>query len=71
MPKHAHDRTRPIKDKQKRLVAFCRMKKDLIRRAMELSQMCDIKVLVVVQDEKKQRMSHYSSSKGFSLMQAH
>ena len=64
-------RSKPIQDKQKKLVAFCRMKKDLVKRAMELSQMCENKVLLVIFDEEKERMTYYKSSDEFSLMAAH
>ena len=40
MPRPTIDKTKPIKDRQKKQVAFCRMKKDIIKRGMELSQMC-------------------------------
>ena len=47
------------------------MKKELLKKAMELSQMCMSNVLVVVYDEKKHKMSYYSSEDEFSLMSAH
>jgi len=71
MPKFAHSRSQPIKDKQKRQVAYCRLKKELIKRAMEFSQMCANQVLVVVYDEERERMVYYSSETDFTLMAAH
>ena len=51
MPRKLRDRVTPIPDEKKRKVAFCRMKKELLKRSMELSQMCDLQVLLVVFDE--------------------
>ena len=51
MPKVSVDRSKAITDSKKRQVAFCRQKKDLVKKAMELSQMCGSKVLLVVLDE--------------------
>ena len=71
MPKLTYDRTKPINDLHKRQVVFCRQKKDLIKRSMELSQMCECKVLLVVFDPEKTQMSYFSSQKDFTLMAAH
>ena len=37
MPKISVDRSLAIKDSKKRQIAFCRQKKELVKKAMELS----------------------------------
>jgi hypothetical protein len=37
MPRKVHERNHVIEDERKRKVAFCRMKKDVLKRVMELS----------------------------------
>ena len=71
MPRKLLNRVSPIPDVQKRKVAFCRMKKDLLKRSMELSQMCDMQVLLVVYDEQKSRMTLYQSQEEFDLTRVH
>ena len=48
-----------IKDKQRRLVTFCRKKKELVKRAIELSKLCGQKIMLVVYDQQKMRMTKY------------
>jgi len=53
------------------MVTYCRKRKDLIKRAMELSMMCSSDVLVVISEPKKKKMTYYSSTPSFNLMSAH
>ena len=53
MPKRARNPSKAIRDRERKKVTFCKKKKDLIKRAMELSMMCEAKILLVVFDKKK------------------
>jgi len=50
---------KPILDKQKRQIAFCKKKKDIIQRLMDLSISCRQLVHLVIYDDKKHRMTTY------------
>ena len=71
MPRQTANPTELIKDRDKRVVAFCRLKKELLRRAMELSQTCANEILMVIYDDTQHKMTYFSSKKEFSLKSAH
>jgi hypothetical protein len=41
MPRKKLDRSVAITDSKKKQIAFCRQKKELIKKAIELSMMCE------------------------------
>lgn len=57
-----------IKNKIDRNVTFCKRKKGLIKKAMELSVMCDQDVALFIFDKEKNKFIAYNSSKEFSLL---
>ena len=55
-----------IKDKNQRNVAFCKRKRGLIKKAMELSKLCDQRIFLAIFDYEKQKLVQYNSSSQFS-----
>jgi len=50
-----------------RRVTYCRKKKDLIKRAMQLSLMCGQQIRLVIYDNKKKRMTEFQSHEDFNF----
>lgn len=55
-----------IQDNNNRNIAFCKRKRGLIKKAMEISKLCGTEVFLVVLDSQKQRLLKYSSCDEFS-----
>lgn len=49
-------------------VTYCKRKKGLLKKAIELSTLCDLKMFVYVYDPKQQRVIHYASDANFDLV---
>ena len=71
MPRLIKNKTQLIRDRAKRIVTFSRLKKDLIKKAIEITSMCQQKAVVVLYDDKKHKMVYYSSTSEFTLAEAH
>jgi transcription factor RLM1 len=54
-----------IKDKIKRYVTFCKRKKGLIKKAMELSLLCGQQMAVYIYDPDKRKFLSYNSTLEF------
>ena len=59
----------PIENKALKNVTYCKRKRGLIKKAMELSMLCDQQISLVVFDQKKNKIVSYTS-KGFSHFDA-
>jgi hypothetical protein len=55
-----------IENKNSRNVTYCKRKRGLIKKAIELSKLCDQYVYLVVFDVEKQRLIEYNSSADFN-----
>ena len=53
-----------------RRVMFCKRKKGLIKKMIELSILCDLKIFALIQDESSCKTIHFSSHKDFDFVQA-
>ncbi len=71
MPKRKIDRTIPLQDKKRKRIVFCRQKKDLLKKCVELSKMCEQKVLLVVFDPVTEKMTYFQSHEEFNMAAAH
>ena len=60
----------PLTDKKLKNVTYCKRKRGLVKKAMELASLCQQDICVVIYDQKKNKMVHFSSE-GFSLKKAY
>eukprot|EP00356_Strombidium_inclinatum_P002598 CAMPEP_0170478602 /NCGR_PEP_ID=MMETSP0208-20121228/70_1 /TAXON_ID=197538 /ORGANISM="Strombidium inclinatum, Strain S3" /LENGTH=78 /DNA_ID=CAMNT_0010750891 /DNA_START=8 /DNA_END=244 /DNA_ORIENTATION=+ len=70
MPRHNIDKTAPVQDLKKRTITFCKRKKELLIRAIELSNMCCVDVMLVVNNPETHRLSYFTSSPEFTMKAA-
>ena len=54
-----------IMDKNSRNVTYCKRKRGLVKKAIELSKLCNQYVYMVIFDKDKQRMIEYNSNLDF------
>ena len=54
-----------IMDKNSRNVTYCKRKRGLVKKAIELSKLCNQYIYMVVFDKEKQRMIEYNSNLDF------
>ena len=59
-----------IKDKNSRNVTYCKRKRGLIKKAIELSMLCDQSIYLAIFDKEKQRFIQYYSSDSFNVRSA-
>mmetsp|Transcript_8447 Transcript_8447/g.12891 ORF Transcript_8447/g.12891 Transcript_8447/m.12891 type:complete len:82 (-) Transcript_8447:586-831(-) len=71
MGKNKIDRTQLIESSTNRKVTFCKRKKDLLRKAIELSQMCGRQISLIIHDPETDKVISYSSCEEFTLAKAH
>ena len=70
MGKRKIDKSKKIENKNQRSVAFCKRKRGFLKKAIELSRLCDQKIFMVMYDPDKDRVIQYSSEQGFSFQSA-
>lgn len=56
MGKKKLDSISKIKDKNSRNVTYCKRKRGLIKKAIELSKLCDQYIYLAIFDKEKQRL---------------
>ena len=56
-----------IADKNSRNVTYCKRKRGLIKKAIELSKLCEQYVYMVIFDKENQTVTEYRSSMNFDL----
>ena len=69
MGKRRHDKIERIENKDRRKVTFCKRKKGLLKKSIELSLLCDVSVVVLIYDEKKKRCVHFGSHPQLNILQ--
>ena len=55
-----------IEDKNALAVTYCKRKRGLIKKGIELAQLCDQFVYIVVFDKEKQRLVEFCSTSDFN-----
>ena len=70
MGKNKIDLTARIDNETKRGKTFFKRKRHFIRKGMELSNLCDQKILAFIYDEERNRLVYYASDLSFNLEKA-
>jgi hypothetical protein len=56
-----------ITQKRKREVAYCKRKRLLLKKLIEISTLCDLDIFLVVLDRSKQKILEYRNDLDFSV----
>ena len=59
--------TRLVNDNARK-VTLCKRKKGVIKKMIELSVLCDLKIFMLIQDETNDRVTHFLSHKNFDFV---
>ena len=70
MGKKRIERIQRIDNHSQRKVTLCKRKKGLIKKIIELSVLCDLKIFMLIQDQFNQRSTHFLSHKDFDILKA-
>jgi len=71
MGKKKIDKLSLIDNKMQRNVAFCKRKRGFLKKAIELSCLCDQRILIVIYDEERSRVVQFSSEDEFQIEAAY
>lgn len=63
------DKIKKIANSSHRKVTYCKRKKGLLKKAMELSMLCDLKTFVLIYDQNQRRVVHYASDPHQDLLE--
>lgn len=63
------DKIRKIENLSHRKVTYCKRKKGLLKKAIELSLLCDLKMFVFIYDKNQRRVIHYASDASQDLLE--
>ena len=66
MPRNKNFELKQIENETNRYVTFCKRKRGLLKKAIELSKLCDQHIYIAIFDEKKQRLVELQSSEDFT-----
>ena len=61
MGKRRLEKIEMIQNNNHRKVTYCKRKKGLLKKSIELSLLCDVSVFVLIYDKKQKRCVHYAS----------
>ena len=67
MTKQKREQYEIIMNKEKRNVAYCKRKKGVVKKAIELSKLCNLDILIVMFDKEKQKLYEFRSEKKFDI----
>ena len=56
-----------IYDKEKRNITYCKRKKGVIKKAIQLSKLCELDIFMVIFDRQKQKLFEYRSENDFDV----
>ena len=71
MGKKKIDKLKLIESKTQRNVAFCKRKRGFLKKAIELSCLCDQKILIIIYDQERGRVVQFSSEDDFQIGEAY
>ena len=61
------DSIQKIDNEKQRAVTFCKRKRGLIKKAIELSQLCGLRIFLSILDNDKQKIVEYQSHADFDV----
>ena len=67
MGRNKIDKLKLIEDRLQRTVTFCKRRKGLLKKAIELSSLCQSKIFIVIHDEERERTIQFSSDEAYTL----
>lgn len=59
--------TRMPNDNQRK-VTLCKRKKGILKKMIELSVLCDLKIFALIEDQSNQRVTHFVSHKDYNFV---
>lgn len=59
MGKKKIDATKRIEKNSKRQVTYCKRKRGILKKAIELSSLCDQEIIMVIYDRERSRIVNY------------
>ena len=69
MGKRRIEKIQKIENASHRKVTYCKRKKGLLKKSIELSILCDLNMFLYIYDEKSDRVIHYASDPNLDLME--
>ena len=70
MGKRRLEKIEMIQNNNHRKITYCKRKKGLLKKSIELSLLCDVSVFVFIYDEKKKRCVHFGSDPRQNILNA-
>jgi hypothetical protein len=70
MGKKKIDQSNLIQNLSFRNVTYCKRKRGLIKKAMELSMLCDQSISILIYDKAKDKLVTYNSTEDFSVKES-
>ena len=67
MGKKKLEKIKLIENSSQRKVTLCKRKKGLLKKAIELSVLCDLDMMILMFDKSQQRVVHYGSDVKFNF----
>lgn len=71
MGKRTIDKSKKIENKNQRQVAFCKRKRGFLKKAIEMSRLCDQQIFMIMYDAEKDKVVQFSSDSQFSFQRAY
>ena len=68
MGKKRIEKIERIKNSNQRKVTLCKRKKGILKKAIELSVLCELEIFMFIYDRNQQRVSHYASHEDFNFI---
>ena len=65
MGKKRIEKIERIQNSNQRKVCLCKRKKGLLKKAIELSVLCELEIFMFIYDRNQERVSHYASHEEF------
>ena len=69
MKKHKKTKLQPIEQINLRNITYCKRKRGIVKKAIEIANLCMLDVSLVLYDKRKNKVVHYTSE-GFSCSKA-